>query len=136
MDFIFGTYLIVGLFFNGLLSLLGAYVASQKGRSGVAFWFLGFAFSFLIALLVAIGLPKVENYSSQPSTKYSHKKCPQCAEQILVEAAKCKHCGAKQPILENAPEKVRSWCPSCRSESEVSPFSACPNCGQGTHPWD
>jgi predicted RNA-binding Zn-ribbon protein involved in translation (DUF1610 family) len=76
----------------------------------------------LIALLVAIGPPKVENYSSPPSTKYSHKKCPECAEQILIEVAKCKHCGAKQAVLENAPEKVRSWCPNCRSEPEVLPI--------------
>ena len=136
MELIFWVYVFVALFFNGLLSLIGAYVGSEKGRSGTKFWWLGFFTSFLIALLVAIGLPRVEKTSSLPSQQYSHKKCTDCAELILVEAVKCKHCGAKQPAVKNSPNRVRSWCPNCRSESEIPSDSACPNCGKGTHPWD
>jgi predicted RNA-binding Zn-ribbon protein involved in translation (DUF1610 family) len=135
MDFLW-YYLIVGLIFNGLLSLVGAYVASEKGRSGPAFWLLGFLLSFLIALLVAIGIPKIEKGSNLPGQRYSHKRCPDCAEQILIEATKCKHCGAKQPARKTSPSDVRSWCPSCRSESTIPPHSACPNCGEETHPWE
>lgn len=126
----------VGLFLNALLSLVGAYVATEKGRSGLAFWLLGVFLSFLIALLVAIGIPKAETAPTLPSTKHSHKNCPDCAEQILVQAVKCKHCGAKQPAIEKSNVNVRSWCPFCKSESNIPPQSACPNCGKGTHPSD
>jgi hypothetical protein len=126
----------VAVFSNALLSLVGAYVASEKGRSGPAFWLLGFFLSFLVALLVAIGIPNAKAVFTLPNTKYSHKNCPDCAEQILVGAVKCKHCGAKQPAIEESIANVRSWCPFCRSESNIPPLSACPNCGKGTHPWD
>lgn len=32
------------------------------------------------------------------------KKCPQCAEEVLIEAKKCKHCGS--PISQNIPAGV------------------------------
>jgi hypothetical protein len=122
--------IVLGVLINSLLSLSGAYIASEKGRSGAAFWFLGFLLSFLIALLVAIGVPKVEH----EQLTAAHKKCHACKEKILREALLCRFCGSKQEVEEEATE-VRSWCPNCRSEFVIAPNSDCPTCGKATHPW-
>jgi hypothetical protein len=128
MDF---GFIFIGFVINSLLSLIGAYIASEKGRSGAAFWFLGFLLSFLIALVIAIGVPKVEREHS----KAALKKCHACKEKILREALLCRFCGSEQEVEEEAKE-VRSWCPSCRSEFVVAPNSNCPTCGKATHSWD
>lgn len=128
MDFIL---IITGLVINALLSLIGAFIASEKGRSAVAFWLLGFLLSFFISLVVAIGVPKVE----QTRTARTHKKCRACKETILREALLCRYCATPQEVDEQVTE-VRSWCPSCRLEFVILPNSDCPNCGKRTHPWD
>ena len=125
------SFIIIGLIINALLSFIGAYIASEKGRSGAAFWLLGFLLSFLISLVIAIGVPKVEPKQST----LSHKRCQACRELILKEALLCKFCSTPQDIDEEVKE-VRSWCPRCRNESLVLPNSDCPNCGEATHPWD
>lgn len=129
-------FIILGLAINGLLSLMGAYIASEKGRSGPSFWMLGFVFSFIIGLVVAIGVPRRETNTTLPSRAFTHKKCPACKEEILKDALLCKHCGTKQEDSDEVVEGVRSWCPSCRNESTIPPYSACPNCGKATHPWE
>ena len=125
------SFIVVGLVTNALLSLIGAYIASEKGRSGVAFWFLGFLLSFLISLVIAIGVPKVETKESTTT----HKRCHACRELIRREALLCRFCSTPQETDGNVTE-VRSWCPSCRSESVVFPNSDCPSCGKVTHPWE
>jgi hypothetical protein len=50
------------------------------------------------------------------------KKCPACAELILAEARKCKHCGEMQPVPEPAAEMAvlkpavgsMGYCPDCK----------------------
>jgi hypothetical protein len=96
-------YVFAVFFFNGLLSLLVAYVAGQKGRSAAGFFWLSFFTSFLIGILVAIAVPRVER--SAPNQAASHTgrvaptssgisvKCPFCAEWVSSEAKVCKHCG-------------------------------------------
>jgi len=129
------TFLILAIFFNGILSLFGAYVAGEKGRSAGLFWLLGFLFSFFIVLLVAIGVPRVDHPSPSSTVKNSHKKCHACKEDILEDAVMCRYCGSEQEELE-PPQAVRSWCPSCKSESNVPPHAACAKCGRNTHPWE
>ena len=124
-------FFIIGLIVNGLLSLVGAYIASEKGRSGLAFWVLGFVLSSLISLVIAIGVPSVEQ---KPST-ITHKRCQACRELILKEALLCKFCSTPQEADEEVRE-VSSWCPSCRREFVLLPNSDCPNCGKATHPWE
>jgi len=128
MDF---DFIIIGLVTNGLLSFIGAYIASEKGRSGAAFWILGLLLSFLIALVIAIGVPNVEHKQSA----ISHKRCHACKELILRGALLCRFCSTPQEADQELTE-VRSWCPSCRREFAVLANSHCPTCGKETHPWD
>lgn len=64
-------------------------LASKRGR-GSGNWFL---VSLLVSpLLGVIFLLAMEDLSG--SSDATHVKCPACAEQILRDATKCKHCGA------------------------------------------
>lgn len=59
------------------------------------------------------------------------KKCPACAEEILDDAKKCKHCGE---ILSKFVNKLVKICPNCKSEYEDDGRSSlfyiqrCPKC--------
>lgn len=95
------VWLIVGIALNIAFSGLVAYVASQKGRSPIAFFYLSFFCSFFVGILVALALPAVQSketmsrYSSQLAYKNGEQivKCPHCAEWVKAEAKVCKHCG-------------------------------------------
>jgi hypothetical protein len=88
---------------NGLASLLVAYVAGQKGRSKVGFFWLAFFTSFLIGMLVVIAIPRLEEAQASQKRSYTGRvnytasgltvKCPLCAEWVSGEAKVCKHCG-------------------------------------------
>ncbi len=39
-------------------------------------------------------LRKLDNKSNEATSSAAIKKCPYCAEEILLEAIKCKHCGS------------------------------------------
>lgn len=102
MDALIG-FVIGALIANTLLSLLVGYVAGQKGRSAVAFFWLAFFTSFLIGILVAMAVPRVENSAPSQAASRTGKvaktasgtsvKCPFCAEWVSSEAKVCKHCG-------------------------------------------
>jgi hypothetical protein len=94
---------LVVLVTNGLASLLVAYVAGQKGRSKVGFFWLSFFTSFLIGILVVIAIPRLEESQASQKRSYTGRvsytasgltvKCPLCAEWVSGEAKVCKHCG-------------------------------------------
>ena len=68
--------------------------ASNRGRSGFAWFVLSVLISPLLGLLfcaVAKDLSRAPN-GGQPSAA-THVKCPACAEFVLPEAKVCKHCG-------------------------------------------
>lgn len=84
------------------LSIFVGILANNRGRSG--FWW--FAISLLISPLVAaifVGLmSNLANKAATPpaapqANTRKTKRCPLCAEDIMREATRCKHCGADIP---------------------------------------
>lgn len=68
-----------------------AVIASSKGRSGFGWFILGFLFS-LISLVVVAVLPSKKKDPDAPDPD-THVKCPDCREFVRMDARKCKHCG-------------------------------------------
>ena len=71
--------------------------ASNRGRSGFGWFLLAVVISPLLAgILLAVTKNKADIgvISNIPSEK-THARCSQCAEFVLPEAKKCKHCGAE-----------------------------------------
>lgn len=102
MDLIafFGTYLIVILVIQGLLALIPAFIAKEKGRSFGAFWALGFFATVIIGLIAVLAMPAltVEERlrragDASSATNPEMLKCPHCAEYIKTEAKICRFCG-------------------------------------------
>jgi hypothetical protein len=82
------------------LSVVAGIVAASKGRSGFGYFLLSLVLSPLIGLLLAALLPRVGAAQAQPAEPT--RKCPECAETVLLAAKKCKHCGAELPPVDVA----------------------------------
>ena len=68
-----------------------AIIASHKNRSACAWFFLGLIFA-AFALIVLVCIPAEK--------QGTHRKCPHCAEDVLVEAKICKHCNKELGAIE------------------------------------
>ena len=84
-------FVIPALFIFGIFC---SYIASQKNRNPIVWFFLGFFFS-LIAL-IAIGV-----VPSQAAKKHNAglRKCPSCAEEVKREAKVCRFCQSELPEM-------------------------------------
>jgi hypothetical protein len=82
----------IGAIIIFVLAICAGIVAGKKGR-GQENWFIG---TMLLppVLLILLCLGKV------PPPPQPMKKCPFCAEQVLLEAKVCKHCGRDLPSSE------------------------------------
>jgi hypothetical protein len=101
-----------------LLWLLPAFfigwIAGQKGRSRIFYFLLTVFLSPLVGLLVLIALPSRLPPPQAASIARNRRvrPCPRCAEEILLEAAKCKHCGSElAPLPAPGVAKSLFWGP-------------------------
>lgn len=93
-------WLWIVVFYWLVLVILTATVASSaRGRSWFGWFLIALLISPLVALLV-LGLLDNLSAISQSESAVSGgrrvKRCPACAEDIMFEAAVCKHCGVAQ----------------------------------------
>jgi phosphotransferase system glucose/maltose/N-acetylglucosamine-specific IIC component len=91
----------------GLAIAIGA-IAGNKGRSGFG-WFL---FALLLSPLIAGFFLLLTGEG-----KANKRKCTMCAEDVRVEAIKCKHCGADlPPVATKSPSTPPSGSPTVSQE--------------------
>lgn len=87
------------------------WVASQKGRSGVGFFFLAFFLSPLVGLLAAIAVPSriPAGAPAAPLRGGDLVLCHKCNRPRRADAYRCPSCGAGKPEL---PPPLKK-CPLC-----------------------
>src|SRR4051812_17586143 len=114
-----GLDLIVVAIVAGIIcGLIGSAIAGP-GRSSFGFW-VSFLLGPLGLLIVAITRssrpPAVEATHAAPSSRAT-KRCPECAEDIMAEARKCRFCGADVTAFgaeaSAAPRPTHHVCTEC-----------------------
>lgn len=93
-----------------IFSLVAAWIASSKGRSGLGVFVLSVLLSPLIGIIVALVMQRADKIEA---TQVVHGgvsrefwKCPFCAEAVRFEALKCKHCGSDLSTPEVAEKRA------------------------------
>jgi hypothetical protein len=81
-----------------VLSILVGVLASNRGRSGLLYFFFSVLLSPLIGLvLVLIAGENKKEIENKRMTSGEEIKCPFCVELIKSDAKVCKHCGRDLP---------------------------------------
>lgn len=80
-----------------VLSVVVGVLASSRNRSGGGYFLLSMVLSPLIGLLLVVLLParpSAAEQAAQVEAERERMRCTRCAELVLAEALRCKHCGA------------------------------------------
>jgi hypothetical protein len=75
-----------------LIGLIPAFIARNKGKSFLLWWFYGFML-FIVALPHSLWLKPHNQKGEQKQMSAGMKKCFYCAELIKREAKVCQYCG-------------------------------------------
>jgi len=122
------------------LALCGvsAYIAANKGRSGVGVFFFSFFLSPLIGIIVAFALsPNIEKVA----ISQGKKKCPSCAEYVQPDAKACRFCqhsfveeeAAK--LARREAERLRLEAENARRNAEYVARLAAEAAAEAAKPW-
>ena len=77
--------------------ILAAVIASNKGRSGFAWFFIGLITGIFGLILALVIKEDPDEMQKKAIASGGNKKCPYCAEIVKSEAIVCKHCGRDLP---------------------------------------
>ncbi len=91
-----------------IASIVVGVIAGSRGRGSGNWFVLSMLISPLLGLILVAMLPSLKTAPGVP-TPETHVKCPECAELVLKEARKCKHCGSAlipQPALPEIGSKL------------------------------
>lgn len=72
---------------------IGYAIGKGKGRPTAGFWW-GFLLGPLGVIVVLILPNEAAKLAPQVITVAATRRCPFCAEDVRIEAIKCKHCGS------------------------------------------
>lgn len=100
--------LALGLILAVFLGLIPAAIASNKGHNGFLWWLFG-ALLFIVALPLALILPRDTRELEARELRGGARRCPHCAELIRREAKVCRFCGRD---VDPAPPSTSSITPS------------------------
>ena len=114
------------------LCFVAAWVASQKGRSGVGIFFLSLFLSPVIGLLVVIALPRLE--LTMPARRGSdYILCHGCNRPRRADAFTCPRCGAGATPEPQRLASAMGTCPGCRRRRGTNQIK-CIYCGNSAPP--